>query len=202
MQGVEEQSSGFALPRHPIVGIEKSEERMRNDSAPAAPTYMLVEATEPGHFDIAEILIREYAGLLGVDLCFQDFSAELQQLARMYGPPAGCLLLAMDGGTPAACGGMRWLSEGVCEMKRLYVRDGARGASLGRRIAERLVDRAAALGYRTMRLDTLREMTPARNLYRSLGFREISPYYNNPLANPVYMELSLTRGEPDARESR
>ena len=60
---------------------------MKNDAAPAGPKYMLVEATDPRHFDLAEILIREYAGQLGVDLCFQDFSAELQQLARMYGPP-------------------------------------------------------------------------------------------------------------------
>jgi putative acetyltransferase len=49
-----------------------------------------------------------------------------------------------------------------------------------------------------MRLDTLEQMAPAQNLYRSLGFREIAAYYSSPWANSVYMELSLTPGAPGA----
>jgi putative acetyltransferase len=155
---------------------------------------MLVEGSAPHHYEMAGVLFREYADQLGVDLCFQDFASELNQLPVMYGTPTGCLLLVMQGDRPVGCGALRKLSDSVCEMKRLYIRGAARKLSLGRRVAERLVERAAALGYEAMRLDTLVHMAAAQNLYRSLGFREIAAYYSNPLANSVYMELSLTPG--------
>jgi ribosomal protein S18 acetylase RimI-like enzyme len=153
--------------------------------------YALVEAQNPRHFASAATLFQEYAAQLGVDLCFQGFAAELTQLPLMYGPPAGCLVLVMRGSTPVGCGAVRRLADGLCEMKRLYIRGDARGAQLGRRVAEHLIERARALGYRTMRLDTLKDMTSARSLYRSLGFREIAAYYDNPLADSVYLELAI-----------
>jgi putative acetyltransferase len=152
-----------------------------------------VVAEAPHQFETASLLFQEYAAQLGIDLCFQDFAAELKALPMMYGPPSGCLVLAMNGATPVGCGALRRLSDGVCEMKRLYIRRAARGAGLGRRLAERLVDEARILGYETMRLDTLVDMRPAQNLYRSLGFREIKAYYANPLSNSLYLELALTR---------
>jgi ribosomal protein S18 acetylase RimI-like enzyme len=151
----------------------------------------LVEARTAVHFETAALLFQEYAAELGVGLDFQDFAAELRALPGMYGPSAGCLLLAADGAEAVACGAVRRLSAGACEMKRLYVRPAARGAALGRRVAEGLIVRAREMGYVTMRLDTLAHMAAAIGLYRSLGFREIGAYYANPLPNPVYMELAL-----------
>jgi ribosomal protein S18 acetylase RimI-like enzyme len=167
---------------------------MQDDTRLKDHEYLLVEGSAPQHYEMAGVLFREYAAQLGVDLCFQDFASELNQLPVMYGTPTGCLLLVLQGDRPVGCGALRKLSDGVCEMKRLYIRSEARGASLGRRVAERLVERAAALGYETVRLDTLAHMAAAQNLYRSLGFREIAAYYSNPLANSVYMELSLAPG--------
>jgi ribosomal protein S18 acetylase RimI-like enzyme len=158
--------------------------------------YTLVEGSAPHHYEMAGVLFREYAAQIGVDLCFQDFASELQQLPVMYGKPTGCLLLVMQGARPVGCGAFRRLSEDVCEMKRLYIRGEARGLSLGRRVAQRLAEIAAARGYEAMRLDTLADMAAAQNLYRSLGFREIAAYYSNPLSNSVYMELPL---KPAAR---
>lgn len=160
-------------------------------AAAGSAAYALVEAQDPQHFALAAALFQEYAAELGVDLCFQGFAAELTRLPEMYGPPAGCLVLVMRGGIPVGCGAVRRLADGVCEMKRLYIRGDARGAQLGRRVAEHLIARARALGYRTMRLDTLEDMTPARSLYRSLGFGEIAAYYDNPLADSVYLELAI-----------
>ncbi len=159
-------------------------------------TYRLREASEPQDFDAARALFEEYAAQLNIDLCFQGFAAELNQLAQIYGAPSGCLLLARSGERGAAavgCGAVRRFSVDTCEMKRLYVRPEARGAKLGLLIAQGLVARARALGYARMLLDTLVEMTPARVLYRSLGFREIAAYYSNPLPDVVYMELDLRK---------
>jgi ribosomal protein S18 acetylase RimI-like enzyme len=164
---------------------------MQDDAGLRDAGYLLVEGSAPHHYETAGVLFREYAAQLGVDLCFQDFASELQQLPVMYGKPTGCLILVMHDVRAVGCGALRKLSDGVCEMKRLYIRSEARKLNLGRRVVLRLVERAAALGYAAIRLDTLVDMAAAQNLYRSLGFREIAAYYNNPLSNSVYMELSL-----------
>lgn len=148
-------------------------------------------ARTESEFAIARGLFEEYAARLGVDLCFQGFGAELTALDTMYASPTGCLLLARLDDTAVGCAGVRKLSGERCEMKRLYVRDGLRGLGIGRKLAVRLLAMARELGYRSMVLDTLEGMSEARGLYRSLGFRECAPYYDNPLAGVVYMELDL-----------
>jgi putative acetyltransferase len=155
------------------------------------PPATLTEAARPDDFAAARVLFREYAAELGVDLCFQGFEAELDQLPDLYGAPAGCLLIARADDRAVGCGALRRLSDGVCEMKRLYVRAEARGTGLGRILAERLVAKGRTLGYARMRLDTLARLAAARELYRSMGFAEIAPYYDNPLAGVVYLELDL-----------
>jgi len=151
----------------------------------------LIDALEPAQFDAARHLFLDYAAQLGIDLQFQKFDLELGDLPRMYGPPTGALLLLLRGATAVGCGALRAASPGVCEMKRLYVRDGERGARQGHRIVVGLLERARALGYREMVLDTLPDMAAARAVYRSFGFRETAPYYRNPIPETIYMRLSL-----------
>jgi ribosomal protein S18 acetylase RimI-like enzyme len=138
-------------------------------------------------------LFEEYRGSLGLDLEFQGFSAELDNLPGEYSPPAGRLLLGWEDGEPAGCVALRSLEPGIAEMKRLYVRPAFRGSGWGRRLAERIVAEAREAGYHRKRLDTLPSMAGARALYRSLGFREISPYRHNPIPGTAFLELRLTR---------
>jgi len=137
--------------------------------------------------DLVRTLFGEYAGSLGVDLAFQGFEAELAALPGGY----DAVLVARGAGEPAGCVGVRPFEDGVCEMKRLYLRPLARGTGLGRRLAEAAIARARELGYERMRLDTLPTMTAARKLYLSLGFVEVEPYRHNPVAGPAFLELRL-----------
>jgi ribosomal protein S18 acetylase RimI-like enzyme len=152
----------------------------------------IVEATTPQHIEQVRALFLEYAGSLGFSLCFQSFDKELAELPGDYAPPEGRLLLAVSGGRAAGCVALHKIGEGVCEMKRLYLRPELRGSGAGRALAERVIADARSAGYRRMRLDTVAgTMDAAIALYRRLGFREIAPYRANPVPGALYMELSL-----------
>jgi putative acetyltransferase len=144
--------------------------------------------------DVAAVreLFQEYARTLGVDLCFQGFDTELAELPGDYAAPWGRLFLASDpAGRPAGCVALRRLDDETCEMKRLFVAGGHRGSGLGRALAEVVIEDARAIGYRRIRLDTLPSMTEAAALYERLGFRDIEPYYTNPVAGARFLELAL-----------
>ena len=144
--------------------------------------------------DVTEVrrLFRNYADWLAVDLCFQGFERELADLPGCYAPPAGRLLVGRAGGEVVGCVGLRPLEAGVCEMKRLWVEPGFAGHGIGRRLAETIIEAARQIGYQRMRLDTIPHRMPAaQHLYAALGFREIPPYYDNPLEGVVMLELEL-----------
>ncbi len=148
-------------------------------------------ADTPARIEQVRALFLEYAGQLGLSLCFQGFDAEVAGLPGRYAPPRGQLLLAMEGETAVGCIGLRPLEGDCCEMKRLYVRASHRGRGLGRTLAERVLAAARTSGYRRMLLDTLPSMERARQLYAALGFRVTQPYTANPVEGVVYMEIDL-----------
>ena len=79
----------------------------------------------------------------------------------------------------------------ACETKRLVARPSVRRVGLGRVTAEALLDEARRAGYSAMLLDTLDEMESARELYATLGFSEIPPYYYNPIPGAHYLKADL-----------
>jgi putative acetyltransferase len=149
----------------------------------------------PEEIAAARELMREYAASLNVDLCFQNFDAELAALPGEYAAPRGHLLLAFVDGEPAGCGAVRALADvdyaNACEMKRLYVRPAFRRFGLGRLLAQALLDEARRAGYSELLLDTLDDMEAARGMYASLGFEEIPPYYFNPIPGAHYLKAVL-----------
>jgi len=152
------------------------------------------DARVPAEIPVVRTLFADYAASLDVDLSFQDFARELAQLPGDYTAPHGCLLVADDGGHLVGCVGLRALAggdEAQGEVKRLYLRPVARGRGIGRELALAVITRARAIGYRSLKLDTLASMRSARALYSSLGFLECAPYYRNPLPGTTYMELAL-----------
>lgn len=152
---------------------------------------VIAEAESAVDYGIGRAMFEEYAAAIDVDLCFQDFAAELDRLSVMYGPPAGALFLARSGAETLGCVGLRRFRDDVCEMKRLYVRSEFRRQHVGRRLANHTADRARALGYRAMVLDTLGTMEAARALYLSLGFKPSEAYYTNPIPGVQYFALNL-----------
>lgn len=159
------------------------------------PSIQLITPADSHDIDIAREIFREYAEGLGVDLCFQGFEAELASLPGDYAAPRGALLLALVEGAPAGCCALRPLDTvdypNACEMKRLYVRRAFRGFGLGRQLAEAMLAGARQAGYACVLLDTLDDMEAARALYGELGFKEIAPYYHNPIAGAHYLKADL-----------
>jgi len=158
---------------------------------PLAPRYTIADAAPPSRLDAARTLFREYADGLGVDLGFQGFDEELATLPGRYSPPDGRLFVALDGASVVGCIALRRFDPSTGELKRLYVRPAARGHGIGGALASKAIEAAREIGYRRLVLDTLAQMAEARDLYRSFGFREIAPYYANPLPGTTYMELEL-----------
>jgi GNAT superfamily N-acetyltransferase len=149
------------------------------------------QAESDEQIEQARTLFREYEAWLGVDLCFQGFEAELASLPGKYAPPGGRLLLAYVDGEPSGCVALRPLGDDVSEMKRLYLRDTARGHGLGVNLIDSVISEARNAGYSKLRLDSWPpKMAKAIGLYRSRGFIEIPAYYDNPY-EVIFMELDL-----------
>ena len=149
----------------------------------------------PAQLQETRLIFLEYAAQLGIDLCFQNFDAELADLPGDYATPQGALLLAYVNADLAGCCALRPLDPAdyanACEMKRLYVRNACRRLGLGRQLAEAVLDAARIAGYHHLLLDTLSDMESARALYEDMGFEEIPPYYHNPIAGAHYLKVSL-----------
>lgn len=143
-------------------------------------------------FAIARELFVEYANGLDIELTFQEFQRELDALQDHYGRSDTCLLIASDSQGACGCVGVRRFDAHTCEMKRLFVRQKAQGAGVGRLLAKEAIAFAMRCRYQAMILDSLPTMVRAIGLYRSLGFSPVPAYYSNAVEGTLYMELRLS----------
>ncbi|MEL6631302.1 MAG: GNAT family N-acetyltransferase [Bacteroidota bacterium] len=148
-------------------------------------------AYKPQHIRQVRSLLYAYGISRNLDEALGNYFEELSMLPQKYGPPQGCLLLAMDDKQPLGCVAFRPEREYICEMKRLYVRPQARGLQVGKALCMRLMRIAQQRGYGKMRLDTHPSMTSAQKLYQEIGFYEIERYNDNPIPGIRFFECEL-----------
>jgi putative acetyltransferase len=158
---------------------------------PTEPMTELRRARFPDDLDAVIAIFREYIGSTSVSLDFQHYEDELADLPGKYDAPKGGLFLAWDAGAVVGCASFRAVDDNVCEMKRVYVRPGARGQNLGRRLVECILAEGRAAGYRRICLDVLPEFEAARRLYESLGFVPAPPVTFNPVAGTKFLGMDL-----------
>ena len=152
----------------------------------------IIQAETLDQINETKALFREYESWFGLNMCFQNFDEEVANLPGKYARPDGRLFLAYSGEKLAGCIALRKLEDEICEMKRLFVREDFRGQKIGILLIEKLLEEAKEIGYKKIRLDTFPpKMGKAVKLYESYGFLEISPYYDNPYGETLYLEKVL-----------
>ena len=153
--------------------------------------YKIFTAGTQAYFQEAQKLMYAYQQYLGIDLEFQGFTAEMQTLPQMYGPPKGVMFLVERKEAVIGCAGLRDFGKNIAEMKRMYVRPEHQGKGIGKALTQHLISSARKLGYNAIRLDSLPWMKTAIAMYRKFGFVEIPSYRYNPNKDTVYLELKL-----------
>jgi GNAT superfamily N-acetyltransferase len=152
---------------------------------------MIRRARFPQDLDAVIAIFREYIGSTSVSLDFQNYEGELADLPGKYDAPRGGLFLAWHADAVVGCAGFREVNDGICEMKRVYVRPGVRGQNLGRRLVERILAEGRAAGYNRICLDVLPEFKAAQQLYESLGFAPAEPVTFNPVPDTRFLGMDL-----------
>ena len=130
-------------------------------------------ASSDQEYEAASFMFREYAADIHIDLSFQHFDQELNELRIMYGAANGGIILC------------------IAELKRMYTQPEFRRKGIGKVLLEKAIALAKDLNYEKIRLDTLDYMLPAIKLYEEYGFKKIEPYYFNPISTAVFFEKNL-----------
>lgn len=153
------------------------------------PEYIIVNSHD--EYAAAAHLFKEYAAWLNIDLGFQHFEEELENLKAMYSSTDGGIILCKEGNSFVGCVALRKSEASVAELKRMYVQPTHQHKGIGKMLLEKSIALAVSRNYKYIRLDTLNHMQPAINLYKQFGFYEIEAYYHNPIASAVYFEKKL-----------
>jgi ribosomal protein S18 acetylase RimI-like enzyme len=155
----------------------------------------IVEPSNGTEWDQARTLLQEYLDSLSIEAGFLNIREEVASLPGEYAATRGGFWMARIADDWAGCCALAPLDgtdyANACELRRLYVRPAMRQQNLGLMLTERALDRARVHGYKHVLLDTLSDMEAARALYQGLGFKEIPPYYFNPIAGAHYLMATL-----------
>jgi GNAT superfamily N-acetyltransferase len=115
-------------------------------------------------------------------------TSDIEDRAKFY-PPSGRFYVIRRAGADVGVGCLRRITPSVAaEIQRMYVQPHVRGVGAGRLLLQRLLSDARAIGYEAVRLESLKFLSAAHALYKSVGFAEITPY-----AGKQHDEVSATR---------
>jgi len=153
------------------------------------PEYIL--ANNQLEYEAAQLLFNEYAQWLNIDLCFQNFDKELQQLSIMYAATSGGIVLCKKNNDFIGCSAIRKIDTTSCELKRMWVQLPYQKLGIGETLLKECIALAKKLNYKEILLDTLKRLQPAIKLYKKYNFIETEAYYKNPNSDVVYMKLVL-----------
>ena len=135
--------------------------------------------------EVAKTLFAEFDSFLKKQLAeyqkfpwaikyWQNLDKEVKGLPGNYAFPKGCILIANYKNKTAGCVGLLGESGKVSAMKRLYVREEFRGLGIGKSLVKTIIEHARLSSYKVMCLHTNLLLNIAINLYKSLGFEEVS----------------------------
>lgn len=153
--------------------------------------YKITTAKLAKEFEAGRILFMEYASSLGFDLCYQNFDTELKEIAIQYNKPFGTLILIKHNEQFIGCAGIRCFEQNIAELKRMFIKPEYRAFGLGKKLMHFAIDFSKKSGYKFIRLDTMKTMKAAINIYKACGFYEIESYRYNPSADVIFMEKKL-----------
>lgn len=155
------------------------------------PTVTIQTASSPADFAAGAALILEYRSEFYDILRLQNIDLELQELEKRYSPPHSRFFLLKELDQVVACAILKRFSEEAVELKRMFITSKARSKGHGKLLLEHAIQNAKNLGFRRIVLDTEPVMASAIQLYEKYGFRRCAAYYDSPLPNVLYYELSL-----------
>ncbi|HOU42577.1 MAG TPA: GNAT family N-acetyltransferase [Promineifilum sp.] len=162
---------------------------------------VIIRPMQPADLDDAKrVILSVAAPMFGPDdpegfiARWWTLLTDVDDWPRVYGPPRGTFLVALDGERFIGTGAIRPLDETTAELKRLWLLEAYHGRGIGYRITQELLAFARAAGYQRVWLITDRvEQGRAIRFYERLGFHDIPPY--NDSEDTMFMELLLSPEE-------
>jgi GNAT superfamily N-acetyltransferase len=149
---------------------------------------------------LASIAAASYGLSFDVDAMV---ASDIEDRAKFY-PPSGRFYVIRRGDANVGVGCLKRITPSVAEIQRMYVQPHVRGVGAGRLMLQQLLSDAQAIGYEVVRLESLKFLSAAHALYKSVGFAEIAPYSENSMtkyqpldtidtyrSSAVFMELRL-----------
>ncbi len=151
----------------------------------------LVVANSTQAFNDGRKLFQEYANAIDYEAGFPNFAEELATLENIYVGPLGSLVLAYYHHQAIGCLAVLEIENDTAELKRFYVQPPFRQFKIGARLLEFTLDQAKQLQFQRVRLEVIPSLGKAKELYRSFGFEEITPFRNVSVEGTTYMEKDL-----------